>query len=115
MKLMVHFMKRIILILVLFVLPTLAFAEYRVHGIGAGKVADNLMEPVSILANFIGSMSIVIGISCLLAGFLKYMQHRVNPLVAPISTVVVLVIMGIVLLCIPLAYKLTEGGVPISL
>jgi FtsH-binding integral membrane protein len=115
MKLTVSFMKRIALILATSMLPTLAMAAYQVRGTGAGKVADNLMEPVSILANFIGSMSIVIGISFLLASFLKYMQYRVNPLVAPISTVITLFIMGIVLLCIPLAYKLTEGGIPINL
>ena len=108
-------MKRIILILTLFCLPALAMATTQLHGVGAGKVADNMMEPVSILTNFIGSMSIIIGISCLFASFLKFMQNRVNPLVSPISTVIMLLIMGIVLLCLPLAYKLTEGGVPVSL
>jgi hypothetical protein len=112
---MVYFMKRIVFIFTLLILPALSWAVYKPHGVGAGKVAENLMEPVSILANFIGSMSIVVGISCLFACFLKYMQHRVNPLVAPISTVIMLLIMGIVLLCLPWAYKLTEGGVPISL
>jgi hypothetical protein len=108
-------MKRIVFILTLLMLSAQCWASHQLHGVGAGKVADNLMEPVSILANFIGSMSIVVGISCLFACFLKYMQHRVNPLVAPISTVVMLLVMGIILLCLPLAYKLTEGGVPINL
>jgi hypothetical protein len=112
---MVYFMKRIVFIFILLLLSVQSWATYQPHGIGAGKVATNLMEPVSILANFIGSMSIVVGISCLFASVLKYMQHRVNPLVAPISTVIMLLVMGIILLCLPWAYKLTEGGVPINL
>jgi hypothetical protein len=108
-------MKFFKILLVLWSFPAAAFALERLHGVGAGKVAENLMEPVSILANFIGSMSIIIGVSCLFASFLKFMQNRVNPLISPISTVIMLFIMGVVLLCLPLAYKLTEGGIPISL
>src|SRR5688572_13054181 len=77
-----------------------------------GQVADNLLEPVSVLSNFIGSASIVLGISFLFAALLKYMQHRISPLEVPISTIVMLVIMGVVLLLLPLAYKLTGSGVP---
>ncbi len=108
-------MKLLKILLVVLWFPAVALALDKLHGVGAGKVAENLMEPVSILANFIGSMSIIIGISCLFASFLKFMQNRVNPLMSPISTVIMLFIMGIVLLCLPLAYKLTEGGIPLSL
>jgi hypothetical protein len=82
---------------------------------GLAGVANNLMEPVSILANFIGSMSIVIGLSFLLATILKYLQHRVNPMAVPISTVVLLLIMGVLLVGIPFLYKLVDTGIPISL
>ena len=82
---------------------------------GIGKIADNLMGPVHIVAGFITSTAIVIGMTCLFAGFIRYMQHRVNPLAHPISTVVTLVILGTVLLCLPLVYKLTESGVAFSL
>ena len=52
-----------------FMSPLLAVAEKAPVHSGVGAVAVNLMEPVSILANFIGTMSIVIGLSFLLACF----------------------------------------------
>jgi hypothetical protein len=57
----------------------------------------------------------VAGLTCLFASFLKYLQHRVNPIASPLSTVVMLFIMALVLILLPLAYKLTQNGVPISL
>lgn len=83
--------------------------------VGIGGVANNLMEPVTILANFIGTIAIIIGISFLFAAFVKYMQHRVNPLAVPISTVVLLLVMGICLLLIPFLYKLTTSGFALSI
>lgn len=79
-----------------------------------GQVANNLMAPVFILTNFIASISLTIGISFIFASVIKYMQYRVNPLAVPISTVILLLIMGIVLVCLPWMYKLTGSGVPIQ-
>lgn len=82
---------------------------------GLGSVAANLMEPVEIVAGFLSGASIIVGMTCLFAGFVRYMQHRVNPLAHPISTVITLVILGILLLLLPLIYKFTESGIPFSL
>jgi hypothetical protein len=90
-------------------LPELAMAS----SAGLGGVANNLMDPVNMFANFIGSGSIVVGIAFLLAAFVKYNQHKRNEMAAPISTVVFLFIMGLLLLAIPFAYKLTKSGVPV--
>lgn len=80
--------------------------------VGFGGVAENLLEPVVIISNFVASTSIIIGGSCLFAALIRYLQHRVNPLAHPISSVIILLIMGIVLVCLPLAYKITENGIP---
>lgn len=93
------------------VLPLRAIAEQA----GLGVVADNLMTPVSIVSNFMYSASLVIGITALFASFLKYMQHRVNPLAHPMGTVVLLLLLGVVLICLPLISHLTESGIPIGL
>jgi Ca2+/H+ antiporter len=97
------------------ILPVMAIAYQPYRSQGVGRVATNMMEPVTILANFIGSMSIVIGLSFLLGAVVKYSQHRMNPMAVPISTVVLLLIMGVLLVSVPFAYKLTDTGVPISL
>ena len=82
---------------------------------GLGEVADNLMQPVSIVSGFLSGMAIVIGMACLFGSFVRYMQYRVNPLANPISTVITLLVLGILLLLLPLIYKLTESGIPFSL
>jgi hypothetical protein len=80
---------------------------------GIGGVANNLMDPVNMFANFVGSGSIVVGIAFLMGAFVKYNQHKRNEMAAPISTVIFLLVMGLILLAIPFAYKLTKSGVPV--
>jgi RsiW-degrading membrane proteinase PrsW (M82 family) len=82
---------------------------------GFGAMANNLMEPVTIVSNFMASASIVIGVTCLFAGLIRYMQYRVNPLANPISTVIWLLVLGVVLLLLPFVYMLTESGIPFKL
>ncbi|MDR3477512.1 MAG: hypothetical protein P4M14_05705 [Gammaproteobacteria bacterium] len=94
-------------------LPVLAVAA--THPAGIGQVANNMLEPVYLVSDFVSSAAIIIGGTCLFGAFLKYMQYRINPLAAPMSTVLVLFLMGLVLVCLPLAYKLTESGVPFHL
>jgi hypothetical protein len=84
-----------------------------VASLGIGQIANNMMEPVSVLANFIGSIAITLGLTFQFAAVFKYMQHRVNPLAVPISTVVILIIMGVLLLALPFAYKISEAGFPL--
>ena len=95
-----------------FLVPTVTFAAFTQRPSGFGAVANNLMEPVTIVSSLIDTGSIVIGISCLFAAFLRYMQYRVNPLATPISTVVYLLIFGVILTALPLLYMFTESGIP---
>ena len=79
---------------------------------GFGGVANEMSVPVAALSDFIGTTSIAIGLSCLFGAFIRYTQHRVNPLAVPISTVVVLFIVGCVLSGLPFIYKITQSGIP---
>jgi hypothetical protein len=101
--------------MVLLFLPALLWAAPPQRPSGIGLVATNLMEPVTMLAYFVYSMSISVGICLVFGSFVKYMRHRQNPMAVPISTVIILFIMGAVLLCLPFIYKLTENGIPVSL
>jgi choline-glycine betaine transporter len=78
---------------------------------GLGAVANNLLEPITIFSSFVSTAATVIGLSFLFAAGVKYMQHRVNPLAIPLSTVVVLVVMGAILVLLPYVYLLTASGV----
>ncbi|OGT47850.1 MAG: hypothetical protein A3E83_03260 [Gammaproteobacteria bacterium RIFCSPHIGHO2_12_FULL_41_20] len=100
---------RLSLFLYLFCLSWRVFAA---SDDSVGAMAANLMEPVVVIANFVNSACIVIGGTFIFSGIIKYMQHRVNPLAVPIGTVVFMFVGGVVLLCLPLAYILSEEGQP---
>lgn len=104
---------KIIILFFFLMMPSLVLADDEITGIG--RIAANMLEPVNIVSDFVCTASIIIGISCLFGALLKYMQHRVNPLVSPISTIIVLLAVGIMLVSIPFAYLLTENGIPYSL
>lgn len=93
-------------------LPTLGLAEAPV---GFGGVANSMMTPVSILADFVHTACLLIGMGFLFASIVKYFEHRRSPLMVPISTVVFLLIAGALLICLPLLSYFTEGGIPYSL
>ncbi len=95
--------------------PSYANAESAPQVAGFGQVATNILEPVTIASSFMSGISIVIGMTSLFSAFLRYMQHRVNPLAQPISTVILLVVLGVILIALPLIYKLTESGIPFSM
>lgn len=80
-----------------------------------GELATDLIEPVSIVSDFIGTGSIIIGICSLIGAFLRYLEYRKNPMVSPISTIVVLFIIGLALVSLPFIYKLTGEGIPYHL
>lgn len=90
-------------------LPMVGFADEMV---GIGGMAEHLLEPVSVVSDFIGTASIVVGAACLFGSVIRYTQYRVNPLAFPLSTVVVLFIIGVILVLLPFTYKLTGYGIP---
>ncbi len=99
-------------------MPTPTYHSYpqpKKEVLGLGQVANNILEPVTVASNFLAGAAIVIGMTCIFSAFLRYMQHRVNPLAQPISTVILLLVLGFFLLVLPLVYKLTESGIPFSL
>lgn len=105
---MLNLIYRLVWLCLLF--PGLVLARSR--AVGVGEVAGNLIAPVNLMSNFVGTASIVVGASCIFAAFLKYMQYRINPLASPIGTVILLFVLGIILVLLPFAYMLTDSGVP---
>lgn len=77
-----------------------------------GEFATQLSEPVGILGDFMSTGSIVLGIMSFFAAFLRYLQYRVNPLSSPLSTVVTLIILGILFICLPFLHLLGGSHVP---
>jgi hypothetical protein len=95
--------KLILIFLAFLLLPSLACA--RIPS-GLGAVANNLMDPVSVMTSFVIDGSQIAGIAFLFGAFIRYTKYRVNQLESPLSTVIVLFVIGLVLLGIPLVHKL---------
>jgi hypothetical protein len=91
----------------LFLTPVLAYADSSLGGL-----ASNLMSPVGVFSGFISSACLLIGGAFVFASLIKYFEHRRQPLMVPISTVVFLLIAGLVLILLPLIYHWTQNGVP---
>jgi hypothetical protein len=94
------------------VLPTITLAE---APSGVGGIANNLLQPVSLMTDFVTSGALAAGVGFLFGAFIKYMQHRKNPMASTIGNVILLLIIGILLLCLPLAYKLAYDQPPTSI
>jgi RsiW-degrading membrane proteinase PrsW (M82 family) len=83
------------------------FVATRVSHDGIGPMSTGLMEPVSILANFLTDASLGLGGMFVLLAILRYRQYRRNPLEWPLSSVVMMALFGIVLLVWPLVRYIT--------
>jgi len=103
-KLRPYFGLAILTAILVFISPTLFAGE------GLGDVAQNMMEPVGLFNDFISTACFVIGGSFLFATIIKYREHRRSPLLVPISTVIFLLIAGIILIALPfLSYAVNYG------
>lgn len=102
-------MNKILRSLLLLVTPCTAMAE------SIGQFAGQLIEPVTILSNFISSGSFIVGVMLLVSALMRFMQYRVNPLASPLGTVLILLVLGIMLICLPFVYLLTGAGIPFTL
>lgn len=104
---------KVLIFMFVLLIPCKLFASPTAQGFG--DIASNMLEPVGILSDFIGTASIIVGMCAIFAGFFRYMEYRKNPLVSPISTVILLIVIGVILVSLPFIYRLTESGIPYHL
>lgn len=86
-----------------------AFSSVKKRPEGIGKVANTMMDPVTLFSDMVYTGCLVIGASFLFAAIVKYVEHKRSPLMVPMSTVVFLVIAGLVLLILPFL-SLVDGN-----
>lgn len=91
------------------------FANTKHEAAGIGVLANNLLLPVSVVSTFLDYASIIIGLTCIFAGIIRYAQYRVNPLMSPISSVILLLVIGAILIAFPYIYAITESGIPFTI
>lgn len=103
---------RIISLIIILLLPTVVFGQ---GASSLGAVAMNLLSPVTIFSDFVNTGCLVIGGSFIFASIVRYFEHRRSPLMVPISTVIFLLVAGIILILLPFLYLVTKSGIPYSL
>ena len=72
------------------------------------QVANNLTIPFLWAKSFLSAGSIALGVSFLVSGIFRFFRFRQNPQESPLSSVIILIILGIALLIIPLSYKFSK-------
>lgn len=95
-------------IMSLTLLPGLVFAS---KSAGFEVVANSLMEPVTIAGSFLNSACFLIGGAFLFASIIKYFEHRRSPTMVPISTIIFLLVAGLILLALPFTASINSTGV----
>ena len=97
---------RILFLLNLFI-PLPVLAEDAAPS-GFGAKANELMQPIGVLGDAITNICLILGIMFLFGAFLRYRLYRVNPLAAPLSTVIFLFILAFLLLSLPFLHYLVD-------
>lgn len=78
-----------------------------------GGVAHNIIEPMGVVGDFIHTACFVLGGAFIFTSIIKYFEYKKSPLMTPLSTVVFLIIAGIILIDIPLISHFTDTGLPV--
>lgn len=75
---------------------------------GLGEVADNIRGPFEMARYFFNAGSYVLGIGFLIGSFFRFLKFRYNPQEAPLSSVIMLFLVGIAFILVPLSYQLSH-------
>lgn len=96
--------KKLTLITILLCLTMTAYAEVG----DLGSMATSLSAPINAVRYFFVAGSYIIGAGFLVATWFRYLRYRRNPQEAPMSSVLILLVIAIVLLILPYSYQATH-------
>lgn len=80
------------------------------YGASLGGITGNLIGPATGLGHMMNAVCYVIGLGFLLVGLLQYKYHRENPQQVKISTPIVLVLIGVIMIAVPFIAMMSESG-----
>ena len=89
-------------------------AAFAIGPLSFGQIAENITEPIEVVSGFVSVGCLIVGVACLFASIVKYVEYRRNPLATPLSKVIWFFIIGLLFLILPFAYIITENGIPFS-
>ena len=67
-------------------------------------VSSNITGSLDMVTQFVVFACLLVGVFCLFAAFVKYFAYRRNPLAAPFSTVMWLLMMALILMAVPVLH-----------
>lgn len=80
------------------------------YGSGLGAVMGNLVGPTRGLGYMMNAICYVTGLGFLLVGLLQYKYHRENPQQVKISTPIMLVTIGVIMIAVPFIAMMSESA-----
>ena len=90
--------------------PVVALA---VSDSGLSHIANALMSPLSVATDFLHTACLLLGSAFIFASIVKYFEHRRNPLMTTLTTVIFSFMAGLMLLSLPLVIYIKVNGIPL--
>lgn len=106
---MLYDIVKIIILACICLLPGSVFAYHSAQPVGFGGMALEILGPVTLLSDFVSTAALVIGAMMLMGSFIRYTRYRRNPLEAPLSSVIVLFIIGACLVALAVVHMVYEN------
>lgn len=75
-----------------------------------GDIANTLLQPTALVTKLLLLACYVIGIALILMAFAQYKIHRQSPKLVPLSTPIILLVLGVIALMIPYVTNQFETG-----
>ncbi len=88
------------LLIIIFCYPTIALSGT------VGGAANNLFDGLSFFTKFCWAACILIGVFLLVGSIVNYKEHRNNPKLVPLTTVITYLFLGILTISIPFLNKI---------
>lgn len=96
----------------LFFLTPIVFAKEKISSLGG--FADSITQgPLTSLLSVVNGVCYLVGAGLILVGIAKFFTYRRNPHAAPLSSVIVYILLGIICLLLPMTLGLMN--VPIGI
>lgn len=82
------------------------FCSSAVFAVALGEAANNIFDGANLFTKFFWAGSILIGIFLLIGCLVNYREHRNNPKLVPMATVLTYLFLGLFAISIPFLNKL---------
>lgn len=91
---------------ILFINASCLLSYNTAFAVALGDAANNIFDGANLFTKFFWAGSVLIGIFLLIGGLVNYREHRNNPKLIPMATVITYIVLGLFAIGIPFLNRL---------